>query len=50
MDIFSTILDICGVSQPQDIDSYSLLPIIEGKQEKVRKMLQVNFMDLTDAV
>ncbi len=43
MDIFSTILDICEVSKPNDIDSCSLLPVIEGRQEKARKNVTGQF-------
>jgi arylsulfatase A-like enzyme len=36
VDLMPTILDLLGVPIPETVQSYSLLPLIEGKKEKVR--------------
>ncbi len=39
VDIFPTILDLCGIHQAFPLDGVSLKPLLEGKKEQVRESL-----------
>jgi arylsulfatase A-like enzyme len=43
MDLFSTVLDFCGVQPPSNVDSRSLIPIIEGNKEAIRESVLGQF-------
>jgi arylsulfatase A-like enzyme len=38
-DIFPTVAELCGVKLPQKVDGKSLVPVMTGKQEKVRDVI-----------
>jgi len=39
VDILPTLLDLVGVSSPSDIDGKSMLPLIEGTTDSIRKVV-----------
>ena len=51
-DVMPTILDICGMKLPDDLDGRSLLPLIKGKKEEFRKFIvtQTTFNEWEDGV
>jgi arylsulfatase A-like enzyme len=44
-DLFPTLCDSCGAEVPKGIEGKSLLPVIAGKQEKVRESLFAAYKD-----
>jgi len=43
MDIYSTVLEVCGASAPPDVDSRSFLPIVEGREGQGRDAVFAHF-------
>jgi len=49
-DIFPTVLDLVGVKSPKQLDGKSLLPIMRGRESKVRESLFLAYRDCQRAV
>lgn len=50
MDLFPTFAELAGATTPPDIDGRSLIPIIKGKQSKVRDVLYTAYRDCQRSV
>ena len=50
MDIFPTFCDLGGAMIPAHVDAKSLMPIITGKQEKIRNVLYTGYRDSQRAI
>jgi arylsulfatase A-like enzyme len=50
MDLFPTFCDWAGATPPQGIDGKSLLPVIQGKQRKLREVLYTGYRNCMRAV
>jgi arylsulfatase A-like enzyme len=50
MDIFPTFCDLGGAKIPAHVDAKSLVPIITGKQDKVRDVLYTGYRDCQRAI
>ena len=50
MDIMPTLCDLGGAVKPQGLDALSLLPVLTGKQERIRDSLLLTYTDTQRAV